>query len=103
MPRTAIGAAPGTDDQQTVCATPDEIQYFPDTTTNYEVGVRTQWLDNRLTVNGAVYYIDWQDPQLTSTTVAGNQPITKNGEGAESKGLEVVAQRAAQRSGGHRL
>jgi iron complex outermembrane receptor protein len=84
-----IGLCGPTTDEQEVCATPEEAQYFPDTTTNYEVGVRTQWLDNRLTINGAVYYIDWKDPQLSSTTAAGNQPITKNGEGAESKGLEV--------------
>ena len=62
---------------------PDEIEYLPDTTTNYEVGVRSQWLDRRLTLNGSVYFVDWQDPLLTSTTVNGNQPITKNGGGAE--------------------
>lgn len=74
---------------QIVCALPDEFEYAPDTTTNYEVGLRSQWLDRRLTLNGAVYYIDWQDPQLTSATVNGNQPITKNGGGAESRGLEL--------------
>jgi iron complex outermembrane recepter protein len=84
-----IGPCPAIITQQTVCALPEEVQYFPDTTTNYEVGVRSQWLDRRLTVNGAVYYIDWQDPQLASATVNGAQPITKNGEGAETKGFEV--------------
>jgi outer membrane receptor protein involved in Fe transport len=74
---------------QGVCALPDEIQYFPDSTTNYELGVHSQWLDRRLTVNAAVYSIDWKDPQLSSTTVNGAQPITKNGGGAESTGMEV--------------
>jgi iron complex outermembrane receptor protein len=74
---------------QNICALPDEFQYFPDTTTNYEIGLRSQWLDNRLTLNGALYYIDWQDPQLTSATVNGSQPITKNGEGAETSGIEL--------------
>jgi outer membrane receptor protein involved in Fe transport len=74
---------------QVVCAEPDEVQYFPDTTTNYEVGVRTQWLDRKLTVNGAVYYIDWSDPQLFAVTKNGAIPITKNGDGAESTGLEL--------------
>jgi iron complex outermembrane receptor protein len=77
------------DPSQNICATPDELQYFPDTTTNYEVGVRSQWLDRRITINGAVYYIDWKDPQLASATENGAQPITKNGEGAESRGFEV--------------
>jgi iron complex outermembrane receptor protein len=75
---------------QNVCALGDEFEYQPDTTTNYEVGLRSQWLDRRLTLNGAVYYIDWQNPQLTSATVNGNQPITKNGGGAESRGLELA-------------
>jgi outer membrane receptor protein involved in Fe transport len=75
--------------EQFVCATPAEQQYFPDTTTNYEVGIRSQWLDRRLTVNGAIYHIDWQDPQLASATVNGSQPITKNGTGAETNGFEV--------------
>jgi iron complex outermembrane receptor protein len=75
--------------QQAPCALPDEFQYFPDTTTNYELGLRSQWVDGRLTLNGALYYIDWQDPQLTSATINGSQPITKNGEGAETSGLEL--------------
>jgi iron complex outermembrane recepter protein len=74
---------------QVLCAEPDEVQFFPDTTTNYEVGVRTQWLDRRLTINGAVYYIDWSDPQLFAITRNGALPITKNGDGAESTGLEL--------------
>jgi outer membrane receptor protein involved in Fe transport len=74
---------------QNVCALPNEIQYFSQTTTNHEIGLRSQWLDQRLTFNAALYYIDWQDPQLPSTTVNGAQPITKNGEGAESQGFEI--------------
>jgi outer membrane receptor protein involved in Fe transport len=74
---------------QVLCAEPDEVQFFPDTTTNYEVGVRTQWLDRKLTINGAVYYIDWSDPQLFAVTRNGALPITKNGDGAESTGLEL--------------
>jgi len=78
------------DPNQNVCATPEEFQYFPDTTTNYELGLRSQWAGGRLTFNGALYYIDWQDPQLASATVTGAQPITKNGEGAETKGIEIA-------------
>jgi outer membrane receptor protein involved in Fe transport len=74
---------------QTVCATPEEFQYFPDSTINYEVGLHSQWLDRRLTFNGAVYFIDWKDPQVLTSTVAGAQPISKNGEGAESSGIEL--------------
>ena len=77
------------DPNQNICTLPHEFQYFPDTTTNFEVGLRSQWLDNRLTLNGAAYYIDWQDPQLNSATANGAQPIVINGEGAESTGIEI--------------
>jgi len=75
--------------QQTNCALPDEFQYFPDSTTNYEVGLRSRWLDGRLTLNGSIYFIDWTDPQLAATTVNAQLPITKNGKGAESRGFDV--------------
>jgi outer membrane receptor protein involved in Fe transport len=81
---------PNAGTQQNVCALPEEFQFFPDKTTNYEVGVRSQWADGRLTLNGALYYIDWQDPQLASVTLTGAQPITKNGEGAETQGIEIA-------------
>ena len=74
---------------QVLCAMPHEVQYFPDTTTNYEVGVRSQWLDRRLTLNGALYYIDWKDPQLATLTENGALPIVTNGDGARSKGIEL--------------
>jgi iron complex outermembrane receptor protein len=75
--------------QQVACALPNEFQYFPDSTTNYEVGVHSQWLDRRLTVNAALYYIDWQDPQLAAKTANAALPITVNGDGAQSQGLEI--------------
>ncbi|MEH6584713.1 MAG: TonB-dependent receptor [Halioglobus sp.] len=92
-----IGAANGValcppdleNDSQIVCAQPDEFAYDADETKNYEIGLRSTWLDNRLTVNGALFYIDWIDPQLASTTSSGAQPITVNGEGAKSQGLEA--------------
>jgi outer membrane receptor protein involved in Fe transport len=74
---------------QILCALPNETQFLPDKTLNHEIGARTQWMDGRLTLNGAVYYIDWKDPQVSSATVNGLIPITKNGAGAETKGFEV--------------
>lgn len=74
---------------QILCALPNEAQYFPDKTLNYEVGAHTQWMDGRFTLNGALYYIDWTDPQVSGATVNGAIPITKNGDGAESIGAEV--------------
>ena len=78
------------DGNQNVCAQPDELEYKSDKTTNYEIGAHTTWLDGTLTINGDIFYIDWQDPQVQSATQIGLQPIVKNANGAESKGLELA-------------
>jgi outer membrane receptor protein involved in Fe transport len=45
--------------------------FDPDTLDNYEVGAKTEWLDNRVRFNIAAYYMEWddfaiqvEDPQL---------------------------------------
>ncbi len=74
-----------------VCGTPEQQRYEPDTTTNYELGYKSTWLEEALIFNAAIYYIDWQDPQLTGFSEGGQIPITINGEGAETKGIELEA------------
>lgn len=76
---------------QNVCALPGEESYETDTSTNYEIGVHSQFGDSLL-LNGAVYFVQWDDPQLQSVTENGDLPIIANGKGAESTGLEVSAQ-----------
>ena len=49
-----------------------------ETAWNFELGMKSAWLDNRVIANAAVYHIDWSNMQLTSTraaTVSG-QPRT---------------------------
>jgi outer membrane receptor protein involved in Fe transport len=78
-------------DFQNVCVEPSEASYKPDKTTNYEIGVHSQFGDS-LILNGAVYYIEWSDVQVGSVTVTGQQPITTNGNDARSTGLELSSQ-----------
>lgn len=40
--------------------------YAPEFTTNYELAWRSSWLDNSVTVNSNLYYIDWKDKQVTA-------------------------------------
>nr|WP_137677692.1 TonB-dependent receptor [Parerythrobacter lutipelagi] len=80
---------PNSGQVQNICGLPNELEYSADKTTNYEIGFKTQWMDRRLTLNGAVYYIDWKGPQVASATINGSSPITINGAGAESKGFEL--------------
>lgn len=37
--------------------------YDPEYTWNYELSLRSAWLDGRLTVNANAYYVDWKDQQ----------------------------------------
>lgn len=69
----------------------DERQFGPDTTTNYELGFKSTLLDGDMTLNAAVFLVEWTDPQVSSATVNANIPITINADGAESKGVEVSA------------
>jgi len=61
--------------------------YKPDSIWNYELGAKTQWLDHRLTVNGAIYYIDWSNIQQT-ITLPCSFVFTGNFGTASSKGAE---------------
>ncbi|MEH6593356.1 MAG: TonB-dependent receptor [Halioglobus sp.] len=78
-----------TGNEQNLCAVPGEESFAPDTTVNYELGVRSTWLDQRLTVNSALYFIDWEDIQVAGATQNGEIPINVNGSKAESYGLEL--------------
>lgn len=67
----------------------DERAFGPDTTRNWELGAKTQWMDGSLILNGAIFLVEWEDPQLSSATVNASIPITINADGAESKGIEL--------------
>ena len=68
----------------------NELDFFPDTVDNWEIGLKTQWLDGDVTLNAAAYFIEWQDPQVASASVNANLPITVNAGAAESTGFELI-------------
>ncbi|MBO6703603.1 MAG: TonB-dependent receptor [Pseudomonadales bacterium] len=75
-------------DNQQLCALQDEVLISPDEIENWEVGYKGFLLDRTISANVALYYIDWQDLQVSTTTVNGSLPITGNGSEAESTGIE---------------
>jgi iron complex outermembrane recepter protein len=83
LPGQQFGPNPGD------VSTRDESQYGPDTTKNYELGFKSTLDGGRITLNGALFYVEWTDPQLTSATINASIPITVNADGAESKGIEL--------------
>ncbi|WP_462151272.1 TonB-dependent receptor [Pseudoalteromonas xiamenensis] len=76
-------------DQQIICALPHELDYQPDTTTNYELGFKSTWFKNRLHFNAALFSVDWNDAQISAVTVNGQEIITSNAGAANSKGVEL--------------
>ena len=62
--------------------------YDPEELWNYEVGVKTSLLENRLLVNAGVYYMDIKDMQVEEGTTPMIAYITNAAE-ATAKGVEI--------------
>lgn len=65
--------------------------YDPEFLTAYEVGFKSDFLDSRLRVNGAIFYNDFKDLQVFSQINSGNLPllVLDNASDAESSGVEI--------------
>ncbi len=69
--------------------------YEKETLWNYEVGFKSEWLDNRLRVNAAGFYLDWNNLQLesfrflTPGDLTSNAEFVINVEDARAYGFEV--------------
>jgi iron complex outermembrane receptor protein len=64
--------------------------FDPDKTENYEIGVKGDTLEHRLSFDASVYYIDWRDIQLQ--VLNGGFLYYTNGGRAKSQGLELSAE-----------
>jgi outer membrane receptor protein involved in Fe transport len=70
---------------------PNLAAYGADGLWNYEVGVKSSWLNNRLALNAALYHIDWRDMQYTSNSTNGAFSFITNLGRARVNGLEADA------------
>jgi len=68
------------------------LEYGPDYLDNYEFGIKSQWLDNRLQINANLFFMEWTDYQqgadLGQWWLRGNVNAGK----AETTGIEVQAE-----------
>ena len=88
--RVAKGYRPGGPNAVSPLAPNDVPRHFaPDTTTNYEVGVKTETDDHLLSLELSAFLIDWKDIQLL-VQIEG-LGVNTNGGQARSKGLEFTA------------
>lgn len=90
--RIATGYRPGGPNDLPLSAPPSVPRaYQPDKTTNYELGLRSDLLDRRLSVDVAAFLVDWKSIQLFEFLQVAGTPgfgINANGGTARSKGLE---------------
>jgi iron complex outermembrane recepter protein len=63
--------------------------FGPDTAVNYEIGIKTDIIEDILRVDAAVFRIDWEDIQLLTSDGIVNGNI--NGGSAQSQGVEWTA------------
>jgi iron complex outermembrane recepter protein len=71
---------------------PEVQNYKPDSTTNYEIGVKGFFFNRRMYMQASVYQIDWKDVQTyLDQSVENGFPIngTTNGPSARSRGFEL--------------
>ncbi|MFO7552165.1 MAG: TonB-dependent receptor [Haliea sp.] len=72
---------------------PSTTPFDPETVQNYEVGIKSEWLDNRLRVNLAAFMARYDDKQeevnQPVSGATGQQSVVSNISEAESKGLEL--------------
>lgn len=65
--------------------------FDPEYSWNYELGFKSSWLDNRLNLNAALFYIDLQDQQVYQTTAA-LVAVTTNAGKSRSMGVELESE-----------
>ena len=74
---------------------PFTTEYDKETLWNYELGLKSELLDNRLRLNAAVFHLEWEDLQfesfffLTPGDLSTNVDQLINIEAAEASGVEV--------------
>jgi iron complex outermembrane receptor protein len=64
-------------------------QFNPDTTENYEIGIKNEMLDHTLSLDASLYYIDWKHIQLGLTDPTTGVSYIANASQAKSQGLEL--------------
>lgn len=75
-------------------ATPGGVGPFdPEYVDNYEVGMRTSWLDNRLVFNATLFYMEYEDKQefnvVANPTTGGFDTRVENAASASYQGVEI--------------
>ena len=86
--RIATGFRPGGANVPTTGSPPT---FGADKTVDYELGLKATLLEDRLTLDGSLFWIDWRNPQITETNPASQSVFFGNADRARSRGLNLEA------------
>lgn len=84
--RLASGYRPAIPNQSGV-GIPSSAQ--SDKTNNYEVGLKGDFFNHRFHIDASIYYIDWQNIQISLVIPTSSIGYVGNGSGAKSEGVEL--------------
>ncbi len=67
------------------------LGFDEETVTNYELGLKSDWMDSRVRLNGAIFYMEYDDAQVNSFKAGegGASSVVTNAGELEIKGLEL--------------
>ena len=86
--QAAEGFRPGGANQ--IVGLPEAITpYEADSLWSYEIGAKTSWFAERMTLNVAAFRIDWDNMQVTGTTPDGAFRFISNAGTAQIDGAEL--------------
>lgn len=71
-----------------VAAVEEPLSFGPENINSHEVGVKWQGFDDRVRINAAAYYSEYDDIQVTFFDALGG-PVTANAGAADIQGLEI--------------
>ncbi|MBB4153964.1 outer membrane receptor protein involved in Fe transport [Sphingomonas jinjuensis] len=86
--RAATGYRPGGPNPAPPTSTTVPLVFQPDRLTQYEVGLKAQGMDRKVSLETALFYTDWNDIQIQ--TSGGGFNYLVNGGSARSQGAEAT-------------
>jgi iron complex outermembrane recepter protein len=67
----------------------EHLHFDPEHSWNYEIGVKTAFMQNKVQAEAALFYIDWSNQQIFQPVPTGQGTMLKNAGESVSKGFEL--------------
>lgn len=67
----------------------EDLQFEAEHSWNYEVGLKTAFMENRIQAEASLFYIDWSNQQIYQPVPSGRGSMLKNAGESVSKGAEL--------------